>query len=303
MIVVRMMGGLGNQMFQYAFGLALADFYKTKLVLDILHLKNPIKFEKVSRDFHIDKIVSHFELLTERQYHSIFLSHPSKFIRYIDKINRKFFPISFYKEKQIFFDEGVFKLNPPAYFTGYWQSPLYFESISSQIKKTFNFDFPISPKLKEIESDIVESNSVCIHYRRTDMVQNPSDLSNKKEYYDKALQDLIKNNSNLKAYIFSDDPEWCRKEIKIPIPHEIVSDEKDIESPLRDLQLMVKCQHFIIPNSTFSWWAAWLGQNSKSQVYVPKVWHTDPKLSLTDICPPHWIRISNENIDSPKVIF
>jgi hypothetical protein len=280
-ITVRLKGGLGNQMFQYAAAKALASSNKTKLILDInefevynlrvLELdKYNIKAKMVNKSYLIKKIVKKFKL-------------------------DKYFN-SYYVEKSLKYDYGIRNLNNDIYLEGYFQNEKYFVDIRDELLKDFTIKNNISKYTKQIKEQILDAKiTVSLHIRRGDYVSDSNtnsihgtcDL----EYYNKA-KDLIHNKYNgVKYFIFSDDIAWVKENLKIDDALYIDSEEKRI--PHEDIYLMSLCSHNIIANSSFSWWGAWLNQNSDKIVIAPKKWFVDDVMNnqSRDIVCKDWIRI------------
>jgi hypothetical protein len=179
------------------------------------------------------------------------------------------------------------------YYVGFWQNEKYFQEISDVIRKNFTLkkktSIVFNNNLQKVNGS---QNSISIHVRRTDIL----DPKNKYggicdlEYYNKAIKYLVdKIDSNITLFIFSDDIEWCKENLKFPFPMTFVSSPEipDYE----ELILMSKCKHNIIANSSFSWWGAWLNQNRDKIVVGPKKWVRMSEKNFKDIVPESWHRI------------
>ena len=291
MIVVKLMGGLGNQLFQYAFGRCLATQWNTDLVLDLDHLLDRTERENfVFRDFDLDL----FQLKAYQFFDS--------------SIKTRFYKKSFFKKPILEFKEQGFNFTKlpinykkrDLYLDGYWQSFKYFEEIASEIKKELNFKIPLSEKQLTLGEKIKLTNSVCVNFRRTDFVTIPSAIHTHGvpplAYYYKALE-LVKKNvgEEIDIFVFSDDIDWCKAHFKVDdtihfVTHEFYKGERFSAY----LQLMTFCKYFIIPNSTFGWWAAWLADNNDKLVVTPEQWFIDEKLQsqTQDLRPREWTTIS-----------
>ena len=252
------MGGMGNQMFQYAFGKHLATKFNKKLYCDISFYQNQSLrslslqyFQNIDLDTSIDKIKVNFPIY-----------------RIDDDFN--------YKE----ISEPT---NCGYYLDGYWQSEKYFEKSESVIREQFKLNRFLFEKITATPG--LDSKSVSIHIRRTDYVtSNGYHPVQTLEYYKKAL-DIIGDYDNL--FVFSDDIKWCRENLKFD---NIIFVEGSSE--IEDLCLMSLCKNNIIANSSFSWWGAWLNVNPDKKVIAPKKWF-GPQTSLNDdyIIPTDWIKI------------
>jgi hypothetical protein len=290
MIVVKLMGGLGNQLFQYAFGRCLATKWNTDLVLDVdFLLDRTYKENFVFRDFDLD--------LFRLKPYQIFDS----------SIKNRFYKKSIFKKTFIEFKEQAFNFTKlpinyrkrDLYLDGYWQSFKYFEEIASELKKELKFKSPLTEKQSILSEKIKLTNSVCVNFRRTDFVTIPSAIQThgvpSLEYYHRALE-LVKNNvgEEIEIFVFSDDIDWCKVHFKVDdkihfVTHELYKGDRFSAY----LQLMTFCKHFIIPNSTFGWWAAWLSNYENKIVITPEVWFTDPRLQskTQDLRPKSWFKI------------
>lgn len=216
----------------------------------------------------------------------------------IKKIFNKRYKIKILKKENIFFvmgkyDEKVLKkTNEIHYITGCSHSEKYFLEIKKRLIKLYQFD-TIDNKNKSILELILKTNSVSIHVRRGDYLSDPA-LGNliSKQYYIDAIN-YIKNKVNNPTYfIFSNDIEWCRQNLDLENCYYI--DWNKGKESYRDMQLMSLCKHNIIPNSSFSWWGAWLNNNLEKIVVAPQRW-INPKVQQSDIdiVPETWIKIRN----------
>ena len=296
MIVIKLMGGLGNQMFQYAFAKHLALKNKTDLKLDLHFLLDRSPREDfVFRDFDLDifniqsmDLVNDYELdlFNERLYKSWIK-------RIIKKIVKR--EICHLSETNFYYDKSYFLRSKYIYVEGYFQTEKYFKKIEKILREEFTFKHSLSKFEVELKNKIVASNSVCINFRRTDFV----DLKSSKdthgfvgmEYYFQAIEIVVSKIENPHFYVFSDDIEWCENNFKIDFPVTFVSHDYKGNKFSSYLQLMTKCKHFIIPNSTFAWWAAWLSKGTDKIVIAPKRWFKNEELQQQtfDLYPSDWI--------------
>jgi len=299
-ICIRLMGGLGNQMFQYAFGRHLALKYNCELVLDETLLLNKEGADSITthREFELDV----FKNLVFRWANSDEIArfngtqNESVFI----KLRRKA-RMLLGTDKLIIQDQNKIeacyfsKAQKGLCFVGRWQSYLFFNQSENQIKKDFQITPPQIPGLFEIVSQIHESESVCLHIRRGDLVT--SSLYSKTigvlnlEYYEKTINSMNVRNPNAVYFVFSDDIEWCRSNIKINKIVHFISEKYAGQNAEGHFYLMSRCKHFIISNSTFAWWAAFLAESNRKTVFFPKNWFRDKTLENPNMCPPDWIAI------------
>lgn len=289
MIITRLKGGMGNQMFQYALGKALAIKNNVPLKLDIEIYKVNNKLTKRNYDldvFNVEGIIaSRKEIpILERNYGNG---------DFLFKLNESFKKMLKNKgrEKFFHFNQSVLSLGPDTYLDGYWQSPKYFENIENIIRKDFTLKNPLSKNIQDLMEEIKNQNSLCIHVRRGDYVGNKNHEVVNGEYYNKEVDYISRLATIDKIYVFSDDIKWCQENLSFDFPTMFVGDEYSGEKAEGNLFLMSSCKYFIIPNSSFSWWGAWLSQREGKIVIVPKLWFTDPSINSNDLIPREWIRI------------
>lgn len=295
MIAVRLMGGLGNQMFQYAIARRLAYDRKTKPILDLVFFEN-IAASDTSREYEIDCFNIEENILSPRQ-------RPSEEAQYAGikgklqltrhKLQKKHWYIQ--RENGHGFDPSVLHVKNNAYLIGYWQTEEYFKDIRNILLKDFSIKTPPRGNNKKILEKILQSkNPISIHVRRGDYVSNTNASefhgTKDKTYYEAAITKMVqKGVKNPDLFVFSDDPEWCKKNLKFAFKTTYVEgNEKGFE----DMRLMMNCKHNIIANSSFSWWAAWLNTNPEKIIVAPKVWFNDVKTNKeTNVVPKTWIRL------------
>lgn len=300
MILIRLMGGLGNQMFQYAFSISLAKNSKTDLkVDDTMLLDRSLPNEVIThRDLVLNKIF-HIDI-TYASQKDVEYYNGKKYTNIIGKLFNKFL-WQFKKHKLIIeksreFDPNLLKIKDNVCLVGSFQSELYFKHYSSEIKQAYSFRekiLPISDKLADL---LISTNSVCIHVRRGDYVSSPlySDVIGAlpMSYYDKAIDVMSKKISSSTFFVFSDDINWCKIEFKkYKIPLVYVEDLHAGELAGNYLQLMTLCKHFIISNSTFAWWGAWLSKHEHKIVIAPDKWFKKEEYNKNNIVPENWIKI------------
>jgi hypothetical protein len=297
MVIVEINSGLGNQMFQYAAGLALAEKLNTDLLLDISwyaksnQAQTPRNFElsiyPIVNNYADELAVSELirpssEGLLNKLKHRINLSKP---------IHKKWA----FVEPHFHFYPKFFDANKTVYLSGYWQSEKYFTRISEPIRKLYSLDIQKNePSFSILEQIIASPNSVAIHVRRGDMVKNPQVAqvhgSCNLDYYARSMKHLESLIAKPEYFIFSDEPQWCQDNIRSSFPVHIVSGNEGAKSYL-DIQLMRHCKHNIIANSSFSWWGAWLNANPNKLVFAPLNWFNGDKNDTKDLIPSSWMRL------------
>lgn len=286
MVLVRVSGGLGNQMFQYAIAKSIAKKNNDIFKLDISFYSNQKlrKFELNEFDTIIN-FASRKEIIEFAGNENIFFKIKRK-LGFIMKRPKSYFP----EKEATIFDESVFNYSENIYLDGYWQNSKFFNNIRSELIEDFSFVGQISNSANIYLNKIKAKQSVSIHIRRGDYVSNQKANSihgvTSLEYYKKAIEFILKKIENPYFFIFSDDINWCKNNFEFLENKEFID---NTNNAFEDLELMKNCKHNIIANSTFSWWGAWLNQNDKKIVISPKIWwvaRVDKNLALED-----WIKI------------
>lgn len=280
MIIVRVTGGLGNQMFQYAMYKSLEK--KGKLVK--LDSKSFYETKKEHNGYELERI---FDIKPNKPTKEDLEKFDENNISTLFKIKRKLFGDKkfVYDTKEYVFNKDVYKLKN-SYLNGYWQSIKYFEGIENDIKKDFRFKNQLDNKNLEILNEIENSNSISIHIRRGDYMSpenyNMYGCIATPTYYKKAIKVIEAKVENPTFFVFSNDMDWVKKNIQIN-SRVFYIDINSGNGSYKDMQLMSNCKHNIIANSSFSWWGAWLNENKNKIVIAPKKW------------------INREDVDSDKI--
>jgi hypothetical protein len=297
MITVVLRGGLGNQMFEYAAGLALAKRRGTDLVLDTTYLSDRFPRRNFTyREFDLDifTLTPRFTTLSKianaLPVPGLWLGLDLAIIKLSDILGIQ----KFFTEK----DERVFDptlLDAPANTVpwGRWQSEKYFLNVTDELRAAFTFRHPLEGEAKVLGEKIRSANSVSLHVRRGDyaafknVAQTMGDTN--LAYYDRAAKYIGEHAKGPKFFVFSDDIDWCKGNIKLPFPMEYVSASSEGPKASYHLELMSLCKHNIVANSTFSWWGAWLNKNPQKIVIAPQHWYSDGR--DPDIVPGAWTRL------------
>jgi hypothetical protein len=291
------MGGLGNQMFQYALGRHLAIKNNTELRMDLTFLLNRLPRDNfVFRNYDLDifRIFGNFTALSKfsLKFNNLSFLIARSIIEFKKIIGSK----KIINEKSDYqFDENILKLEDGVYLDGYWQSEKYFHDIENTLRKEFSFKEELKGHKLEMANKIKTVNSICINARRTDYVFN---TPNNKffaeigiEYFRHAIDLIVERVSDPNIFVFSDDIAWCQENFNFGLPTVFVDHSFAGEKFGDYLHLMSLCKHFIIPNSTFAWWAAWLNPVSDKIVISPKKWVRDDRINIDDLIPLNWKRI------------
>lgn len=295
MIIVRLTGGLGNQLFQYAIGKALAIVSNEKMMFDVSSYACD-----TLRNYELGVFNLGIDLADSTDVKKIQEASPFIIDRIKFKVLRKSIPYYRFpvlKEQSFNFDVNYTNFrNRHVYLEGYWQSENYFKHIKQILLTDLKLDeSTLSIEIKCYQQGIERSNSsVSLHIRRGDYISNPTttayhgicDLA----YYDQAMLTIEKHIDNPIYYVFSDDKEYV-KEVFAHKKNVIIIE--NISKDYEELILMSMCKHNIIANSSFSWWGAWLNQHKDSIKIAPKKWFNDPLMQLQtkDILPKCWYKI------------
>lgn len=288
MVVVELMGGIGNQMFQYALGRNLAIKNNVPLYLDtkfLLDRSDRPDFVYRDYDLSIFNIEEHFISDNDSKKYNHLRSRLMKVCSQL----LPFHKLKYIQEEDCDFNPYVLDQSSNIYLHGYWQNVKYFSSIENNIRRDFTFKNPISTNCEFILHQIKTTNSVCLNVRRTDFVVNRTHGVLENDYYVQAEKILLEKVENPIFFVFSDDVEWCKNNIRLQ--SEIIYVESIYAgNKYRDyLELMSSCKHFIVPNSSFAWWAAWLSSSPSKIVIAPKVWLHNVNFETKLMAPLDWI--------------
>lgn len=296
-IIMQILGGLGNQMFQYAMGRSLAINSNQTLKLDISELTSPVGEQtNTPRMFGLDAWNVVVRLAGERQCDALKYENAPVLKRLWRQLQGKSraFGSSCYRERGMRFDKQMLQVRGDAYMMGFWQSYRYFEECSHVIREEFTPRRDLSPATTAHLTEITAANAVSIHVRRGDYVSNPTantfhgtcDL----QYYRDAIQAVEKRVDEPRFFVFSDDLEWAKVNLDFIAPATFVEFSEPVHD-VEEIHLMSRCKHNIIANSSFSWWGAWLNDHPNRIVVAPKRWFRDPKIDTSDLIPPDWLRL------------
>jgi hypothetical protein len=301
MLIIRITGGIGNQLFQYAFVRSLSIKLNKNFNLDLSWYRDYHKFEKADnqnaatkREYLLDKFNIKENLLNPVYLSISFrLNNSSNF----DKI-KKYPPFRFFTYNTITeldFDFNKIKNFNNVYLSGFWQKNNLFEEYRDILKEELTLKNNMSEKNTILLDKIKSSSSIAIHIRRGDLLSRPIAVaeqpSSSKQYYYNAINKIKWKVEKPEVFVFSDDINWVKNNYKFDIPTTYIDNEgPDFEH----FKLMCNCKHQIIANSTFSWWAAWLNNYQEKIVISPKWWYRDPIKNESIIrIPENWIILNN----------
>ena len=286
-IFVRLIGGLGNQMFQYAVGRALALRRGVDLVLDV----------SAFGTYRLHAYGLH-HLSIKAQVGRSGEESESWARRLVPRFARRVFPSiepGVYRERSLAFDPEVLSLPDGVCLDGYWQSEHYFKDSEYLIRSELSVRTPASEENLRALEKIRNCEAVSIHVRRGDYVVDPHTNAVhgvcELEYYQKAVSYIANRCQHAPhLFVFSDDPEWIAENFKLPYETTLVR-HNGANTGYEDLRLMSACKHHVIANSSFSWWGAWLNPSPTKIVVAPRAWFRSPSLDSSDIVPDGWIKL------------
>jgi len=289
MIGVKLWGGLGNQLFQYAFGLYLAEKRK----------ETPCFFTDGAKITSLD--INYFQISLAEIPTDLLHQYGYSFQSYLlYRFKRKLFQkLPFLSRRVLVENVSPFRpdiLNTYSLFDGYWQSYKYLQPIEQKLRDQFSWKAQPVADL-EVYTAIRNVTSVSLHIRRGDYLKgkNASIYENvSMAYYKEAIDYFCSTIVDPVFYVFSNDLDWAKKNLKTPkgLRFVYIDNTATENATLADLYLMSSCKHHIIANSTFSWWGAWLNPSGDKKVIAPKKWYRGKMNTLTtDLIPAAWVRL------------
>ena len=287
MVISRLIGGLGNQMFQYAAGRALANINNCELKLDVSDFKN----YKIHNGYELSLFNIKAEIASDSEILTL-AGAQSRLTRFFFKkfgLKKK----THFIEKNFAFDIELLKPRRFVYIDGYWQSYQYFESIESQLRSELTPKTCLSGLNLEISKQIAKCNSVSLHIRRGDYVNNLE--ANKThgfiglEYYNRAISFINEQVLYPHFFVFSDDIAWAKENLGLIANVNFIAHNQG-RSSFEDMRLMSLCKYNIIANSSFSWWGAWLNAAPGKIVIAPKQWFANMQ-DTRDLMPDNWLKM------------
>ncbi len=280
MIIIRIQGGLGNQLFQYA----LYESFKS-MGKDVKADTTAYRDGREKRQLELEKLGIK---LVEAQQEELHYYYADNSI-WADRVLRYTIGKSRYiKEKSYDFIPQILELDE-GYLNGYWQSEKYFSGVSANIKNYINFQKVNTDMINLRKAQMEEQNSVSVHVRMSDYLQKSKMYGNicTREYYRKAFNYIIERVENPVFYVFSDEPEKAAEMLK-EYNCCLITENRN-ENSYKDMYLMSRCRYHIIANSTFSWWGAWLDKRSNQIVVTPSRWNNICRKN--EICCNGWIMV------------
>lgn len=297
MVIVQLIGGLGNQMFQYAAGRALALRRKTTFKLDI----SAFAYYTL-RQYRLHVFCIYEDFATPQEIAAVQAGGRSRLARLWWRVRRRLGHVPYYaqpiyreRERQAHvFDINLNRARRDVYLIGYWQSEKYFADFALLIRQEFRLKDAPSAASQELAHHIRSVAAVSLHVRRGDYVTNPRTHQIhgvcSLEYYARAVEWMVARVPEAHFFVFSDDPDWTRANLHLERPTVYVT-HNGVERDYEDLWLMSLCQHHILANSSFSWWGAWLCENPNKIVVAPQRWFNEPGHDTRDLLPEGWVAL------------
>ena len=303
MIITSLTGGLGNQMFQYAAGLALAERRRTVLKLDVSWFREDPAYEahnryalsclNITEQFATSEEIDRVRgvQLTRTERWTVALARAARLRGYVARHTAAG---NWHQPPTFAFYPQFLEQPDNTYLNGMFQSEKFFAGAADLLRLHFSFRYPAPPEVAAVGARIRSGPSAAVHFRRGDYQRNAGfardigalDLA----YYDRAVRLLREHSPEATLYIFSDDIEAVAREFTPPGPHEFVRCVRPWHA-YDKIRLMALCEHQVIANSTFSWWAAWLNPAPGKRVIAPEPWFASSHVHARDVVPESWVRL------------
>ena len=294
MIIVQITGGLGNQLFMYAAGRRLSLHHGTPLKLDVTPFRTYAARNYLLDRFHIAQDFATPEEIASIQagidpqrafgtIRALFARRPQADARHLfragDELAGTYLP-------------EILRTPRDVYLQGYWQSEQYFQAIEQTIRDDLRLPAEPAGANLAMAAQIGGVDAVSLHVRRGDYASNPQLGSLlgvlPLDYYQRAAERIAATVKAAHFFVFSDDPDWAKGNLRIPFPATFVA-HNGPDAPQEDLRLMALCRHHVTANSSLSWWGAWLCTHAAKTVISPARWFL--KTPMPDIAPATWIRL------------
>lgn len=293
MKIVKIKGGLGNQLFQYSFAYFLQKVTKEEVKIDISSyessLNDPVRKPRILKtnislpiasksDLNqICRFKHNGDMLTFKYRAKIILEY---------KLNRDYF----WEKNRSYID--VHKIEKYKYFDGFWQSWRYVDAVWKKLKQEFVPNYQIHDSTQKMINEVLRTNSVFIGIRRGDYIAEANHYGLfGNDYYQRCMSYITERIDQVVFYVFSNDIPWVKKNIDFTNRRVVFREPENIIDDFEEFLIMANCKHSIIVNSTYYWWGARLNDSDKKIVVAPIKWFFDNK--PIDIVPPHWVRIES----------
>ena len=300
-VVARIWGGLGNQMFAYAFARALALRNQDELQLDT---QSGFHDDPYGRVYCLDKYGIKLPEASGLDCRTDQIGSIARKLKRISNKSRELSKKTYIEEpKDPAFMPEIASMDTRSrrvLFKGYWQSPKYFEDFADQIRSDFTVKAPLDDYTQKIQSTMSGCDAIGLHARRLHQVHAGQEAAGPKrginqisvDYYRTAVEKMANGLANPHLFCFGDAKDWLKENLHFDLPMTIVEGRDGDEWAYQDIHLISQCQRFAIANSSFSWWGAWLSQAPNKQIYypLPKDWSW---FWNRDIIPDDWTAIED----------
>jgi Glycosyl transferase family 11 len=288
-IVSRLKGRLGNQMFQCAAGLGLAARHGTELVLDTSWME---QFRRGGGEVRYELDIFDMGVRVCPVWEVARVPNPRRAVYLLQRLRpsrRRFVHIVEEDTSTNAFQPAAVAAPDNTYLLGYWQFEDYFADQAEHVRRAFTFP-EMSVDSERLAEEIRASPAVSIHVRRGDYTRHELLGFLDEAYYARAVETIARTAGEIYLFVFSDDPDWCRENLRFHHPTTIVARPLCEERAWEDMSLISLCRHNVVSNSTFSWWGAWLNPSPSKLVVAPERWSLGTK-RIGDPIPRHWIRV------------
>ena len=291
MIIIKLQGGLGNQLFQYALGRTLEKKYAKEVKYDISFFSDPKKF--TPRTFLLNKFNTKISIANDEEIKKV--KYPlgafSKTLFLMKKALNKYL----FKKYHISYDSHFLpsiENKTAVYLEGYWQSFRYVEPCLEELRNEIVLKDRPTPVFEKVATEMSQGPSVAIHIRRGDYLNSGGHIGAlDMSYYERANAIMMQKMHEVRYYVFTDDTEWVKENVSF-LGKANVTFVSDLGlQDYEELILMTYCRHAIIANSSFSWWGAMLNRNPQAIIVCPQDWKNSLLKNDEDLCPERWVRV------------
>lgn len=282
MIVVRLQGGLGNQMFQYAFGKALEKLGDETVLFEATSFADDCLRDLALRVWRVD-----LPLLVEDEL----VRMPRRYggQGYLSLLSCRA-PLNKISERPLGFHPRYLRPRKYSLMAGYWQDERFFAAAADEVRAHFRPADSVTKETADVVRRIESTNAVAVHVRRTDYIGHPTLQVCDEQHQSRCLDQLLSEVTGVTAFVFSDDLKWCRQHLRPACPTHYVGHTTGATAH-EDLWMMSRCRHHVIPNSSFSWWSAYLKEDPSGQTFAPATWYTDPTYLGHNVAPARWRKV------------
>lgn len=297
MVIVRISGGLGNQMFQYAAGLACAVRNKCALKVELSAYARPPRGQEAARKFELPIFLGEVPVATPAELATIERFNQRTSYQAYNRARKLLglLPAYTYCQERVpmHFDPTILtSTGKLLYVDGDWQNERYFADIAATLRQRFvPQDLAADGRNYALSQQMQQQASVSLHVRRGDYLHNEVHKPSPLAYYQAAIERVTAQVADPHFYVFSDDIAWARQNLRFGAAASSFIDHNTGANSHKDLFLMSRCQHHVVANSSFSWWGAWLNPSAHKLVVAPREWLAFLSVQATDVVPASWVII------------